>query len=506
MNFPTRTIVIVGGGFSGVTVVANLLRHLHGPARIVLVERARHIARGTAYANRDHKYLLNVPAGRMSAKASEPLEFLAFARNRIPHATADDFLPRALYGEYLEASLLTAELSAPPDVRLERVRAEVSAVERIEGTASFRLQLDDDRILIADEVVLALGNPAPATLPMFEGLRDSPRYIDDPWAGAASCRPGDTVIIAGTGLTMADVATAATISCRGSVKIHAISRHGLLPPTQTAFRHSPCHGDTATLLREASTSARRLMRAVRRLADDTQDQGGDWREAITFVRNIAPAIWQHMPIEERRRFLRHARSYWDVHRHRLPHDTVSQLDQLRQEDKLTINAGRILSAVETGDKVRVTWRPRGAAGLYSTPGRCSAAGPHAVPHAAPPVLSSTHTQTLLVDRVINCTGPDYNPRRSRDPLMRSLLLQHLASPDALNLGLRTGANGVLIDSRGRDVEHLYYIGPQLRADYWEATAAQELRSHAERLARHLSEPRVSRYNLRNVAAAVSYGA
>ena len=499
MNFPTRTIVIVGGGFSGTTVAANLLRHSHGSVRIVLVERATHVARGTAYAARDHKYLLNVPAGRMSAKASEPLEFLAFARNRIPHATADDFLPRALYGEYLEASLLTAELSAPPDVRLERVRAEVSAVERVEGSASFRLQLDDDRVLIADDVVLALGNPAPATLPVFEGLRDSPRYIDDPWAAAAACRPGDTVIIVGTGLTMADVATAATLACRGSVKIHAISRHGLLPPTQTAFRHSPCHGDSAALLREASTSARRLMRAVRRLARDTQDQGGDWREAVTFVRNIAPAIWQQMPMAERRRFLRHVRSYWDVHRHRLPQDTVSQLDQLRQEDRLTINAGRILSAVETGDKVRVTWRPRGAAGSFR------AAGLHGLPHAAPPV-SSTNTQTLLVDRVINCTGPDYNPRRSRDPLMRSLLSQRLASPDALNLGLRTRANGALIDSRGHDVEHLYYIGPQLRADYWEATAAQELRSHAERLARHLSEPREYRYNLRNIAAAVSYGA
>ncbi|HEY4211519.1 MAG TPA: FAD/NAD(P)-binding protein [Steroidobacteraceae bacterium] len=484
MTLPTRTIAIVGGGFSGTTVAINLLRQLRlsegscGSARIALIERASRIGRGIAYADRKHRYLLNVPAGRMSANAREPLEFLAYARNRFPNATPDDFLPRSLYGEYLEASLLTAELSAPADIRLDRVRAEISAVERIEGSASFRLQFSDGRLLVADEVILALGHPDPATLPAFRGLRESaldladPRYFDDPWAGVASCRPGETVLIVGTGLTMADVATAAATATDGDIEIYALSRHGLLPPTQTAFRHSPCHGDTNRLLNAASRSARELMSVVRELAANTEAQGGDWREAITFVRNIAPAIWDHLPSEERRRFLRHARTYWDIHRHRLPQETLSQIEALRERGKLTIDAGRILSAsvgrqqrgTTDGDsKIQVTYRSRGG-----------------------------KPATLLVDRVINCTGPDYNPRRSLEPLVRSLLSQRLASPDELNLGFRTGAHGALIDSRDREVPHLYYVGPQLRADYWEATAAQELRSHAERLARHLTTPRVSR--------------
>jgi uncharacterized NAD(P)/FAD-binding protein YdhS len=94
-----------------------------------------------------------------------------------------------------------------------------------------------------------------------------------------------------------------------------------------------------------------------------------------------------------------------------------------------------------------------------------------------------------VDRVINCTGPEYNPYRSRDPLMHSLFAQRLASADALSLGLRTAKNGALIDSSGRAAESFFYVGPQLRADYWEATAAAELRSHAERLATHLADTR-----------------
>ncbi len=497
MTLPTRTIAVVGGGFSGTTVAINLLRQFRlnhgrcGPTRVALIERAARIGRGVAYADRKHPYLLNVPAGRMSANASEPLEFLAYARNRFPNATAEDFLPRSLYGEYLEASLLTAEISAPAEIRLDRVRAEICAVERIEGSAAYRLQFSDERLLVADEVILALGHPAPATLPAFRGVRESerdvaaPRYFDDPWAGAESCRPGETVLIVGTGLTMADVATAASTATGGNIKIHALSRHGLLPPTQTEFRHSPCHGDTHKLLSAASHSARELMSVVRELAVNTESQGGDWREAITFVRNIAPAIWDHLPSEERRRFLRHARTYWDIHRHRLPQETLSQIEALRAQGKLTVDAGRVLSASAGGPqaetapvdgKIRVTVRSR--AGLSST---------------------------VLVDRIINCTGPDYNPRRARDPLVRSLLSQRLASPDGLNLGLRTGANGALIDSRDREVPHLYYVGPQLRADYWEATAAQELRSHAERLARHLTTPRASRLSsFRNVPATAGY--
>jgi uncharacterized NAD(P)/FAD-binding protein YdhS len=126
---------------------------------------------------------------------------------------------------------------------------------------------------------------------------------------------------------------------------------------------------------------------------------------------------------------------------------------------LRIHAGRLLSFERFGDKVKVTWRQRGAAKV----------------------------STLFVDRVINCTGPEYNPYRSRDPLMHSLFAQRLASADALSLGLRTAQHGALIDANGLAADNLFYVGPQLRADHWEATAAAELRSHAERLAAHLAD-------------------
>jgi uncharacterized NAD(P)/FAD-binding protein YdhS len=470
MMSPQRTIVIVGAGFSGTVVAANLLKAQHWAAtRIVLVERSTNVARGKAYAERSYPYLLNVPAGRMSADPNSPLDFLSFAQQRLPDTTAEDFLPRALYGHYLEATLLDAEVSAAPHVQFERLRGDVCDIEPAQEM-SYRVRLADGRYLDADDVVLALGNPGPADLPGTEDLQQ--QYTSDPWARPLTFAPNETVLLVGTGLTMADVTTAAAAATQEQIVIHSISRHGLIPPSQTQFSNAACKADSAAILRAASFSALTLLRSVRELVQETERQGGDWREAVTFIRNIAPALWQRLPTREKRRMLRHMRPYWDVHRHRLPSETLAKLNRLRQRQKLHVHAGRLLSfetvgadepvgaSGTVGAKIRVTWRPRG----------------------------SSEPQTLLVDRVVNCTGPDYNVRRSRDPLLQSLVSQGLAVADPLNLGLRTGSYGALINAQGHAAPNLFYVGPMLRADHWEATAAHELRGHAERLASYLSAP------------------
>lgn len=460
MSVP-RTIVIVGAGFSGTAVALNLLRLAQlEPLRVVLLDRGQ-FARGVAYAEGQHAYLLNVPAGRMSASSCAPSEFLTFAQRFLPRATAEDFLPRELYGRYLEWTLRAAELASPPHVRLERVHGQVSRIERVLGSVQRHLvHLSDGRRFAADQVVLALGNPPPAPLAGTESLAGSPGYMENPWNSPVAFRSGETVLVIGTGLTMADVVIAGAGTGEGNVIVHAMSRHGLVPSSQTAFRQTQGSQDSGNLLRAASQSARALLRAVRDLAQDEEHRGGDWREAITRVRNLAPALWQRLSTQERRRFLRHARSLWDVHRHRLPEQTASALKVLRSQHKLHVHAGRVLAFAPAGGRIRVKWRARGA-----------------------PL-----TQTLLVDRVFNCTGPDYDPRRSRDPLVRSLLLDGMVVADPLGLGLRTGHRGALIDALGRTASSLYYIGPMLRADHWEATAVQELRVHAEQLAWHLLAP------------------
>jgi uncharacterized NAD(P)/FAD-binding protein YdhS len=456
---PAPTIVIVGAGLSGTAVAMHLLRLPHAaPRRIVLVERAN-FARGVAYARRGKSYLLNVPASRMSASSDDPLEFLAYAQRTLPHATGADFLPRELYGQYLESSLLSAALASPPHVRLERVHGEVIAIERAPRTSALEVYLENGGRITARSVVLATGNPRPAPLPGAEKIGDR-RYVADPWEAPVAFREGETVLVAGTGLTMADVVLAGQDGASGRATIHAISRRGLMPAPQADFRQllDNCHGPA--LMRGAAISLRRLVREVRALAEDIERRGGNWREAIAAVRGVAPMLWQRLAAHERKRFLRHVHTYWDVHRHRLPQHTWSALDELRRKGRLHVHAGRILDLESVGKQLRVTWRARG---MYTA-------------------------TTVCVDRVVNCTGPQYDVRHTRERLLRSLIAQGMAVSDSLGVGIATDECGGLVDASGRVAANLYYIGPMLRPRYWETTAAQELCAHAEQLACHLAAP------------------
>ena len=452
-----RTIVIVGAGFSGTAVAIHLLRLPHSaPLRIVLIERAQ-MARGLAYASRQGPYLLNVPAGRMSASAVDAREFLTFAQRTLPNASAEDFLPRELYGRYLEASLLSAAQASPHHVRLERIHGEVVAIERARRTSRVEVYLNGGGRITAHTVVLAPGNPAPAALSGSERVPAS-HYVADPWQSPPDFRAGETVLVVGTGLTMADIVLAGQGAAKGHATVHAISRHGLLPAAQTDFHQVNDEGQGRALLRQASVSLRHLVRAVRALAEEVELRGGDWREAIGAARAVAPTLWQRLAAFERKRFLRHVHCYWDVHRHRLPPSSWSALNELRREGRLVVHAGRILDMELVNRQVKVTWRARG----MST------------------------ARTLLVDRVVNCTGPQYDLRRTRERLLRSLLAQGTVLPDPCGVGIMTDEFGALLDASGRVAENLYYIGPMLRSRYWESTAVQELRAHAEQLARRLA--------------------
>lgn len=465
----------MGAGFSGTAVAINLLRQPSGaPLRVSLLDRAP-AGRGVAYAAREYPYLLNVPTGRMSLNAADPHDFLNFALTCSPHATARDFLPRSLYGEYLQSRLNSAERHAPPGVQFERVCASACSLQHGSGGKAYSVWLADGRSLPADDVVLALGNPPSAALPGSEQLLGSAAYVADPWADGAGLGCAARILVVGTGLTMADVVTAGVSGADRHMRVYAISRHGLVPPSQTGLRREHAQVDTRPLLEAAAFSSRSLFRTVRTLAAEIADHGGDWRELMNVLRGHAPQLWQRMPVRERQRFLRHIRPYWDIHRHRLPHQTLAELEKLRTRRRLSVHAGRIVALERAGQQVRVTWRPRGT--------------------RAP--------ATLLVDRVINCTGPNYDARRSRDPLMLSLLAQGLAVPDSLGLGLRTAAFGALLDAHGRTVNGLYYIGPMLRPDHWESTAVPELREHAARLAQHLAGPLLMRH--RPYSDGVRYG-
>ena len=452
----TRTIAIVGAGFSGTAAAVHLLRgDVSPPTHVVLINRSGPTARGVAYGTRSDSHVLNVPAAQMSAFPDDEESFLRFARLHDPSIVAGSFAPRRLYGQYLEQILHTAEREATT-ATLEHYVGEAKAISVVPDGESARITFADGRHLHAERVILALGNYAPANPPIGDTtFFESPRYVRDPWMRGALgvVAKDDSVLYIGTGLTTIDIALELrNRGVRGTM--NAVSRRGLLPQPHRSPGAPPSHAHLPPDIFEKPATAREYLRAVREHVRRLAAQGVDWREVIGSLRPVTPQLWDRLSTTERARFLRHLRPYWEVHRHRVAPEPAAAFMQMVQDGQIIVHAGRITRFDVDDDYVDVTLRPRG----------------------------SCETKMVRVAWVINCTGPDSNLRTLRDPLLDSLQQNGLVRPDPLALGLDTSDELALLDTNGTPSRVLYHVGPFLKSRYWEATAVPELRVHAARAA------------------------
>jgi uncharacterized NAD(P)/FAD-binding protein YdhS len=95
---------------------------------------------------------------------------------------------------------------------------------------------------------------------------------------------------------------------------------------------------------------------------------------------------------------------------------------------------------------------------------------------------STMENTLNVNRVINCSGPQRGYATTREPLMRALLDQGLARPDPLDLGLDVDAGGAVIGRDGAPARRLFAVGPMTQGTFWEIIAVPDIRNQCAAVA------------------------
>jgi uncharacterized NAD(P)/FAD-binding protein YdhS len=440
-----RRIAIIGFGFGGLMVLANLVRAAKAPMHVTIVAPdARGI--GLAYGTHNPLHLLNVPARNMSAFAHDNAHFIhwlqspeaaawlpALERTSLPGEA--DFAPRMLYGHYLshvlEATVTTAAHHA---VTIEWVHGIATGIAP-EGDG-WRIDAGGQQV-IADRVVIATGNEVK---PIFPALVH-PAIIENPWlltqedAESFGTRP---LVMIGTGLTSVDIVlTLRRMGYAGTV--HAISRNGMLP-----LPHRPdtgsCRIDTDALFAQPNLLA--LLRFVRAAIRAHERQGGDWRAVIDALRPHAIRLWQQLSAADQRSFIRRLATLWNSHRHRMAPDIAAIMAQEITAGKLRLGASHHFHpSAESGElKMAVQWLHGGS-------------------------------DVFAPAAILNCTGPELNWSRSVQPLLHDLLRGgHVAAHP-------TGV-GVVADGEYRIGNHLYAIGNPMTGQFWESTAVPELRQQA----------------------------
>lgn len=447
-------LAILGAGFSGAALAYHLARRAPPGHAIALVDPSPATGLGRAYDEPTGQLLLNVPAARMSLDPAAPLDFAAWwAREcgTAVEAIAADFAPRRDYGRYVAARF--GEALASAEAEIVRIVAGARDVEPI--ATGFRIALDDGATLAAREVVLAVGHGPPVLPAGLDRAALGGRLVDPLAPGAIASLPADAdVLVVGTGLTAVDALT--LLEARGHRgRIVALSRHGRWPAV-----HRPLSSVAAPPIDPArlAASPRRAFHHVRRLTAEALAAGGDWRAVIDALRPHTAPTWRAWDTDARRQALRHLRSPWEVHRHRMAPASAAVLERLGARGGFETRAARIVAARPgQGGRIAIEIRARGAvAGTQITVDAVLVALPASIPFAGR-----------------TC------------PLARALLARGLVRDDAAGFGLEVDDGFRPLDAAGRPTPGLYAIGPLLRGRDWETTAVPEIREQAAALAGQL---------------------
>lgn len=308
-----RSIAVIGGGASATLFAAAL------PARdftIDIYDRTGAFARGIAYATPYDHHLLNVRAGNMSGFAADKDHFAQWAAGF--GYTPTDFVPRRLYGDYLDELLQ----QAGDNNTIHKIQSDVMASTR--HADGFSVNGKN-----YDVVVRATGNAVPLG-PRVEGAVKG--YFADPWTLTKNDIDGArNIALIGTGLSAVDaVLTLQSLGYNGHMTM--ISRRSLLPAPHVAgatWAHTPLSAD------DADKPLSHLLGMVRLHVREAAADNIPWQAVIDSLRAVTNPLWKGFDDLQRARFMKRLLTIWNIHRHRMAPEIAAQVDALQAQGRLT---------------------------------------------------------------------------------------------------------------------------------------------------------------------------
>lgn len=440
-----NSIIIVGGGASGVVMAAHLLKSPNPDLRVTLIEKRPHFGQGIAYSTLLSAHVLNVSAAGMSAYADDPSNFWRWLQGRglVDKEQAPQtpfYAPRSLYARYLGALLDELEAREQPTGRLRLIHEESLSIT---PTASgVEVALANGTSVVAHLAILATGHdeqPAQGHAVRMGSEADTALDADSP------------VMVLGTGLSMVDAFLA--LEQRGHTgKIVAVSRRGLLPSPHR--KGNPIKLDVADI--PLGTQLSYFVGWFRDLIRENQKAGIDWRDVVDGLRPFNQKIWQNWPASAKRRFVEHTKAWWDIHRHRMAPEVYAKVTQAVQSGRIRLVAGRVVG-IAPGEAFSVDVQSR----------------------------HSQLVETFDVARIYDCSGIVRDISTSSNSVVRSLVDRGLGRPDPMRIGLDVSANCEIIAGDGTVSRKILAVGPLTRGTFFEIDAIPDIRVQCARLSKQL---------------------
>lgn len=500
-------VAVVGGGSVAVAFVHHYVDALSrctdpGPVgvRITVFEPRNPVGRGSAYAEDLESNLLNVPVSGMSAAADDPDHFKRWlSRCGISMfggrpVCGDSFVSRPLFGSYLEDVFRTAALNAR-DVGavVQHVASTVVAIGPESPDQFHELVTGDGRRYRARHVVLSIGNLAPTNFAEFNGL---PGYAADPYPARNVVEriPRDAAVcVLGTSLSAVDAIVAlASVEHRGP--IFAVSRNGRLPSVRGMLnRKSDLRASFKRRLKTAAATGNRI--PLDALVADLQSEFaatgpadglselvellgtlGDahaflereigisatrprpWQSFGNALNEVVELLWHVLSDEDRMRFNREIRPLWMSRRVTFPIENARILARMVEAGQLRILGG-ITGVRHDGNT--------GEFEVHRTPGVCS---PTPSTDGAAPVAGDE--DVIRVRHLVNATSFSCDAGRSEMPLLRQLLSDGLARPDAHGGLVADFDSGCLRRADGTPNPRLSALGSMVAGTYFWTNAME----------------------------------
>ena len=423
-------IAIVGVGYTGAAVAVSLLKALPVGAAITIYEPEEDLGRGIAYARGPDHHLLNVAAHTIALTPGDEGYFTDWALERYSDAASyreEDgayFFPRAWFGTYV-GEVLSTEIRNNPATPVEH-RREIAQAISLTGDA-LTITSESGRSSY-DKLILAIGNSPTPPLRVLEPIGSGdPHVAQSAWGFDPHVVSRDaSVVIVGGALTMADVvASLEATGHRGPIT--CISRNGRRPHVTVGYRPEFIPADGLRM----PTTARELVVTARSWAEESQEQCADWRPCVDFIRVNMRHLWRALPKCERARLHRHVRSFWEIHRYRMPPAAHRRIEALAASGRFNHMRARVLGVVPGGVRIE----------------------------------SASGVQVVSADVVVNASGFDTSYRTAPASIGDLLSATGISPAIAAREGLAVDDEGRVIGANKAVFRKIYALGFFARANH-----------------------------------------